>query len=122
MSAISAAERELDVLRAQKDRVRSRQLDGIRRSLISCPKCRKKSILSKWTFIKCFWYTPPRGCTEGDYWSYSGTKLCYMVCPKCQIDSYIYTHPQRKKIVGLIDGHGFVPSQIFEKVEKRHNR
>ncbi|HAU07552.1 MAG: hypothetical protein UW46_C0007G0017 [Candidatus Yanofskybacteria bacterium GW2011_GWF1_44_227] len=122
MDVISAAERELDVLRVQKDRIRNRQLEAIRRSFISCPKCHKESRLSNWTFIQIKWYTPPSGCTEGDYWNTSETKFCYLVCPKCGIESYVYVHPQKNKIVRLVDKSSFTTAQLFKTVIVRETR
>jgi hypothetical protein len=50
--------------------------------LLECPHCNKRSPISKWGVIRDHSYTPPRGCMEGDYWSFSNEY--HILCPKCQ--------------------------------------
>jgi len=45
-----------------------------------------------------------------------------MICPKCQAEEYIYTHPQRKKIVRLADDHNFSKDQLFKEIIKKEDK
>ena len=122
MSTLRTIEREIDILKAQRDRIKARQLQAVRGSFISCTRCQRRSRLSSWTFIQKMWYTPPEGCTGGDHWNRSETRLCYMICPKCRAEEYIYTHPQRKKIVRLADDHNFSKDQLFKEIIKKEDK
>ena len=75
---------------------------AIKRYIISCVHCAKKSTLGKWGFVQDYWYTPPSGCSDGDYWNSSEANLCHIACPSCRHTNYLYNHPQRDAILGRI--------------------
>jgi len=95
---------------------------AVRNSLILCPRCKTKSALWMWTFIQDMHYVSPYSCNEGDYWSAQETKCCHLVCPKCNMETYIYNHPHVENIVELVDSHKFRKSVLFDAVVTRHNR
>ena len=119
MSSLAVVQKKLDRLKNERDQARGEQLDIIKRSLIQCTKCRKKSRLSSWTFIQGRYYVEPYSCTGGAYWLNSETYLCHIVCPKCDEEIYLCNYPQRDSIVNFIDSHFFSKSELFQKVEKR---
>jgi hypothetical protein len=72
---------------------------SVRRLLIGCGICGRKSLLHRWTFIQNEYYVPPTGCTGGDYYKQDKPDTCHLQCPKCHRRNYIYNHPQRPLIV-----------------------
>ena len=49
---------------------------------IKCCGCEKSHRIEKLTAIQTHWYTPPTGCTEGDYWNEGELQF---VCPETGI-------------------------------------
>ncbi len=116
---------ELEELERQKKEVRAKQLKAIKSSLVKCSyaNCGKTSKLSGWIFIQRHWYISPHGCMGGDYWKKSKTEVCNFVCPKCGGEHYIFNHPQRDKIVDLVDNFSLSISEIFQEareVKEKH--
>ena len=54
----------------------------------------------------------------GAYWAYSQTSSCHIECPKCGIRNYICTHPEKGRLITLIDLHSFSKNNLFQEVEK----
>ena len=122
MATISAIQRKLDKLDSDRSETLKQKLQAIQRSLVICIKCRKKSRLGSWAFIQGRHYIRPYSCNGGDYWVYSKTEVCEIICPKCGAENYIYNHPQRNKIVELVTVNPFSKEQIFKNVtEKFHS-
>lgn len=122
MVAITTLQRQLDKLDNDRVEVLKQKLQAIQRVLVMCVKCRKKSRLGTWSFIQERWYVEPYSCAGGDYWNYSKTETCDITCPKCGVENYIYNHPQRNKIVELVDGHHFSTTDIFKEVTNKFDR
>lgn len=49
--------------------------------LASCENCHKSTAVRRLIYIQTLWYTPPSGCTEGDYWNQGEGQW---VCPHCR--------------------------------------
>lgn len=47
---------------------------------IPCAKCERRSLIANVTLYQTHWYTPPSGCTDGDYWNEGE---CQFVCHHC---------------------------------------
>lgn len=116
MATITTLQHRLDKLDHDRVGTLKQKLQVIQRVLVKCVKCRKKSRLGTWSFTQGRWYVEPYSCTSGDYWKYNGTETCHIVCPKCGDENYIYNHPQKDKIVELVDCHHFCTEEIFKKV------
>jgi len=119
MSNLVVIQKKLDRLESKKITARREQRDIIKRSLIKCAKCNRKSQLSSWVFIQDMYYIQPFSCTGGDYWLNAKTRSCHIVCPKCSKETYLYRHSQKDKIVNLVDSYPFSKSELFQKVEQR---
>ncbi|MBI2676650.1 MAG: hypothetical protein HYX21_01675 [Candidatus Yanofskybacteria bacterium] len=122
MAVITTLQRQLDKLDNDRVGVLKQKLQVIQRILVKYVKCHKKSRLGTWSFIQDRWYVEPYSCTGGDYWNYSKTETCDIVCPKCNSENYIYNHPQKDKIVELVDGHHFSTANIFKEVTENFKR
>ena len=61
-----STQKALDIARAKK--------------MVKCRWCGRRTKVSKLTYIQTRWYTPPHGCTGGDYWQDGEGQFD---CPKC---------------------------------------
>ena len=127
MSSLAVTERKLTKLNAEKiklenaiSKIIKERFSAVRNSLICCTLCNKKSRLSAWTFIQRWWWLSATGCDDGAYWKRHKTETCYIVCPKCGGEIYLYHHPKRDRIVKLIDESHF-PVGLFHKVQERYD-
>jgi hypothetical protein len=99
------------------------KLNIARGILFTCEHCGRKSPLSKWVFIQVQYYVPPRGCTEGDYWVNSETKVCDLRCPMCEGKNYLYNHKEKTDVLRVIAEVGESwKEKIFARVEVLHRR
>lgn len=122
MKTLAAVQKKLDELKKENRRVVEIKRDIIRHKFILCTGCRKKSLLFSWIFIQNTYYVAPDSCTGGDYWLHSETKCCHIICPKCDKKLYLYNHPQRDAIIGLIDSHEFFKKDLFREVREEGNK
>lgn len=71
---------------AKIDQERERILEEIekrnKRKKIKCACCDDFYTIEKLTVIQTHWYTPPSGCTDGDYWNQGELQF---VCPVTEI-------------------------------------
>ncbi len=116
MTALATIDRELARLHTRKAELEGAALLLARRSTILCKGCRKRSRVSSWTFEQQRHYIPPHGCTGGDYWMPSETRVCHIICGKCGFRDYIYNHKEREKIVQLADNERFGRRALFGAV------
>jgi ribosomal protein S27E len=104
---VGAALTEIDAVRAQMRMdaaiVGERELKAIRSMSVACRDCKRTSQLHRWTFIQHRSYTPPSGCTGGDYWSDDSVAFCHIACPSCGKRSYIFTRRDRGILVASIE-------------------
>jgi hypothetical protein len=122
MDQLTRVQRKLDRLDARRKEIIKEKLQAIQSVSIICSHCKQSVNLGKWSFIQTQWYTPPYSCTAGDYWNNSKPDTCYISCPECGKENYIYNHPQKAVIVELVTKQGFQTRNIFEKVEERQDR
>jgi len=65
-------------------------------TVVEC-KCGLQFWIRDLTYIQTHWYTPPRGCTEGDYWNAGeGQWQC-----KCGHLNRLYNKPEIEKLKRL---------------------
>lgn len=57
-------------------------------------------------YIQTHWYTPPRGCTGGDYWNAGEGNF---VCPSCGCRNRLYNRPDIEEKCSL-----------FKEIVKEH--
>lgn len=59
--------------------------------------CKKRTRIASLTYIQTHWYTPPSGCTGGDYWNDGEGQF---VCPKCGELNRLYNRPDVEGMSG----------------------
>ena len=59
--------------------------------MILCQWCKRRTKVSNLTYIQTRWYTPPHGCTGGDYWNDGEGQFD---CPKCGENNRLYERPE----------------------------
>lgn len=96
-------EKSIVRLETQKNKLRQKQLELLKKQMLQCMHCRKRSQVGAWTFIQDQWYVEPFSCNEGDYYKDTKTECCHLFCPKCESANYIYNHPKKEMIVQLAD-------------------
>lgn len=52
------------------------------RKKIECASCDKPHAIKTLTLIQTYWYTPPSGCTGGDYWNEGEVNF---ICPETEV-------------------------------------
>lgn len=76
---------------------------------IDCVFCKTLHKIGELTYIQTHWYTPPRGCTEGDYWNEGEGEF---KCPSCgQLNRMTYRKPEFEKL-----------KYSFKDIEKTYDR
>jgi len=112
-------ERRDELVRLRKGR---REILSARKTLpekmlLFCKGCKRRSILSRWTLIVEHYYVPPRGCTEGAYWSESRSSS-RIRCPRCGHETRLYNGDgySEEKCKMLF---GFEARQSFSETEER---
>lgn len=104
-AALEAAKRELKDKRSQAQ--------------IRCCRCHSEYPIATQTYIQTHWYTPPRGCTGGDYWNQGEAQWS---CPSCGFFNRFHDADapdwskdfKRPEIVAL--------KGMFRRVEDRYDR
>jgi hypothetical protein len=81
-TALLSIEREQERLHRRLDELEQEKIDVLRTQDWQCQakNCGRRSILSSVILVQTYWYTPPHGCTGGDYWNAGERNL---ICPKC---------------------------------------
>lgn len=120
---LNKAQLKLNELKKEEREIRKRRLQIIRRQLIKCVECGKNNQLHKWIFIQGHYQEFPDSCMSGDRWHECDTNFSDIICPKCKKENYIYNHPQKGKIVNLIDVQASEISldKIFKVVGDRYD-
>jgi hypothetical protein len=84
-------ESELKRLDREKDLIYE-ELEATRANkMVLCHNCKKRTKISKITYIQTRWYTPPHGCMGGDYWQDGEGQFD---CPKCGWNNRLYERPE----------------------------
>ncbi len=120
-TVMTALEQEEFRLKAELSLIGERKIEAARRKILSCAYCRKVSAIFLWVFVQKHSYVRPYGCTEGDYWNRDEADVCDIICPKCGKANYVYNHPQKENILKLLKTPGLCATNIFHKVEERHD-
>lgn len=55
-----------------------------------CNSCGKLHKVKDCEIVQTYWYTPPRGCTEGDYWN---TGEVQIICPETKVRNRMLFSP-----------------------------
>ena len=114
---LETAKKKLEGMQEQQE---TEQLRVLKRQIVQCEHCRKRSHLGRWSFIQTHWYEAPYSCFGGDQWHRDETKSCHIACPACGAWNYIHNHAQKALIVKTLDGYRIYPSQIFSFVFEHH--
>lgn len=96
---INAYRDSIAVLQAQQD-------DLKKQTVLTCPNCDEDEQIQNLTYIQTHWYTPPRGCTEGDYWNEGEGQY---ECPHCKNRLRLYKAP-----------HIEAMKKLFKEIVKEH--
>jgi hypothetical protein len=108
-TALARIDRQKARLEAMLASLNERRILAIRDQDWVCRarKCGQSSLLSSVVLVRTHWYTPPHGCSGGDYWTAGERNL---ICPKCSVrhrmiaqdpqppDYYDYSHEKQRKI------------------------
>lgn len=101
---IAQLEKELAELRLKKHDINQAINFERSKTLVQCVSnnygkgCGVKTQIRKLDYIRTHWYTPPRGCSGGDYWSEGEGQF---VCPKCNHRNRLYGFPEIEKMQTL---------------------
>lgn len=83
-----------EILEAHKKAIKEQH----RNTLLQCTTqvatgkgCGAYTSIKDLVYIQTHWYTPPYGCTGGDYWSQGEGKW---ICPECQHVNRLYETPE----------------------------
>jgi hypothetical protein len=71
------------------------------RRLFHCINCNKKTQFQNVIYVQTYWYTPPSGCTDGDYWSQGEVNI---ICPKCKILNRLLSDRVKEKYLDNVSG------------------
>ena len=86
----------------------TQQDDLKKQTALTCPKCNEDTQIQNLTYIQTHWYTPPRGCTEGDYWNEGEGQYD---CPHCKVRLRLFKLPE---IMAM--------KRLFKEIIKEHDR
>ena len=115
---LATVDRKLEFHAKERERLDASKIKTIKSYIILCTACTKDAKMLDWKFIQNHWYEGPHGCTEGAEWYPSQTEVCHIVCPHCHAKLYIYTHPQKKEILKLVESiKPLNESDLFSVVE-----
>ena len=117
MNVLDRIAREKQTLNNRLSELRKQKLAALRRTFLKCRACKKTSRLSNWVFLQTVWWVPPHGCTEGGYWRDEDVDTCFVGCPNCQANIYIYNDPQKDKLRKMAKSE-FVFQDLFRKVQR----
>lgn len=71
------------------------QLNNLRsQQTLQCGNCEVHEQIKDISIIQTHWYTPPRGCTEGDYWNIGELNF---VCDTCKIRNRLLFKKSKKE-------------------------
>lgn len=124
--SLSTDKKEYDMIRilsksleAAKSPSREEKLLLARDTLISCTECTEHFKLSESDFVQDHFYSGlPASSTEGQ-WRPSEVHTCLLRCPSCSTLNYIYTHPQKLLILGIILQTGLLKHELFHALYDR---
>lgn len=105
--------RHIDRSANELDRLTRQLVEAVRRSTIRCRTCRKRSRLSDWTFIQRKWTDDPESFPK-DY----ERESCELICPKCERNNYIFTHPDKDRLLANL--RAIRLEDVFRNVIVKH--
>jgi hypothetical protein len=115
MSKRNELETKLASLQKEVEETKNLLTEEKKKILIECiggtpygKGCGRKIQVKNLVYIQTHWYTPPHGCTGGDYWNKGEGRF---ICPHCGIKNRLYN---RKEIESLKD--------LFKNVEDEYKR
>ncbi len=79
---MASLEDQLAELHQQKKQILKKIDKRNKNRKIKCEGCEGSHEIGDLTAIQSYWYTPPRGCTEGDYWNQGELRF---ICPETSI-------------------------------------
>ena len=81
-------DKQIEELKAQREELRKNKLWG-------CPKCEKKTKISKLGILVDQYYEEPYSCMGGDRWM--STDEFFISCPKCKEEVRLYKNKTGKE-------------------------
>lgn len=93
--SVAKVDKKINKLEEQIKSLREQQSNMLEQILIDCPSCSKPFPIMESEYLQTHWYTPPRGCSEGDYWN-TGEGNC--ICPHCESRLRLYKVPEIEKL------------------------
>lgn len=75
-------EKQLEDVRSKKSDILKKIDERNKRKTIDCSSCDESHPINTLTLIQTYWYVPPHGCNEGDYWNEGEMQF---VCPKTKV-------------------------------------
>ena len=88
--------------------------DRLKETLVMCSPdsngrgCSAGAMIKDVVYQQSFWYVPPRGCSEGDYWQAGEGRW---VCNHCKKVNRLYDKPEIMKL-----------SMHFKRIEEVHDK
>lgn len=64
---------------------------------LSCVRCKRSSVISKWKIKIPKYYIEPYSCMGGGYWTVGKKPDYRAICPKCDIESRILSFQDTKE-------------------------
>ena len=81
-SRISRRLEDLDIAKKEllneQEQQNSERLEVLKRQIVHCEHCAKRSRLGRWSFIQTHWYEAPDSCNAGDTWHRNETNVCHI--------------------------------------------
>ena len=68
MATLREIEKQILVLEAELSDRREARNTKLPDKMLRCAACKRSTAIRKLTFIQCWWYEQPYGCTGGDSW------------------------------------------------------
>lgn len=101
VAQITALEAELTQLKSDRDQ-------ALAKTPILFPCCGLVAPIKDLTYYQTHWYTPPRGCMEGDYWNEGEGQTD---CPGCKSRLRLYNRPDLMNL-----------KRLFKNIEKTYDK
>lgn len=96
----------LDAVHEQKARLNGLLDEAMRRKLLTCSHCERRTRVGDLVYIQTYYYVTPWGCTGGDYWAPGEGQY---ECPKCRRRNRSWNRPEIIKL-----------QRYFKKIVKEH--
>lgn len=111
--ALKSSLLELKALNEQAKKLTARIEVERSRLLFQCACCPSKHAIRECVAIQTHWYTPPRGCTEGDYWN---PGEIHILCPVTGHANRVLFHSHYKVDWSVRDRYEYSAEKQFNSM------